>query len=158
MARARFPLASPDEALFTVKARRAVPHAFVLDELEGLGPTTKPMFGCTAVYVDDKIVLVLRDRPSPAADNGVWLATTHEHHASLRAELPSLRSISVLGAGVTGWQLLPADDPGFEDAVLRACALVRARDERIGKVPKPRSPRAAAARGRAGPPRGRRSP
>lgn len=123
------------EAIFAPAARKPVPHAFVLDELASLDPVTRPMFGCTAVYVEDKIVLILRDKPAPSSDNGVWLATTEEHHASLRAEFPNMQSISVLGAGVTGWQMLPADAPDFEEAALRACELVRARDPRIGKVP-----------------------
>ena len=40
------------------------------------------MFGCLAVYVQDKRVLILRDKREGAADNGVWLATTEEHHQS----------------------------------------------------------------------------
>jgi hypothetical protein len=106
------------------------------------------MFGCLAVYVDDKIVLVLRDKPGSAEDNGVWLATTKEHHASLRAHFPSMRSIRVLGREVTGWQVLPAAAPDFEAAALKACEMILAGDPRIGKVPKPRSasrPRARSA-------------
>ena len=99
------------------------------------------MFGCLAVYVEEKIVLILRDKPAPAEDNGVWIATTREHHASLRAELPVLRSIGVLGPGETGWQIVPADAPDFEESALRVTALVLAGDAPIGKVPKPRRPR-----------------
>ncbi len=93
------------------------------------------MFGCLAVYVEDKIVLILRDKPKYAADNGVWLVTTHEHHESLRCEFPNMRSIQLLGKPITGWQVLPSDAPDFEEAALRACELVLARDPRIGKVP-----------------------
>jgi hypothetical protein len=71
----------------------------------------------------------------PDSDNGVWLATTSEHHESLRRDFPQMRSIQVLGSGVTGWQVLPADEEDFEAAALRACELVLARDPRIGKVP-----------------------
>jgi len=46
-----------------------------------------------------------------------------------------MRSIQVLGKKVTGWQVLPADAPDFEEAALRACELIVARDARIGKVP-----------------------
>ncbi len=121
---------------FGMKARRPVPHAFVLEALDPLRPRTNPMFGCLAVYVGAKIVLVLRDKPG-GRDNGVWLATTHDHHESLRAEFPSMRSIGVLGGGKeTGWQLLPAEAADFEEAALRACDLVIARDPRIGKLPK----------------------
>ena len=133
---------SADEALFATTSKKRIPFDWVLTELEVLGPTTNPMFGCTAIYIDEKIVFILRERPNGAADNGVWLATTREHHASLRGELPSLRSIGVLGGGgETGWQALPADGPDFEDEVLRACAMVLQGDPRIGKIPKLKKPR-----------------
>ncbi|HTT62080.1 MAG TPA: hypothetical protein VMG35_09580 [Bryobacteraceae bacterium] len=125
---------------FAVKPRKAVPHAFVLEAVSALSPRTRPMFGCLAIYVGDKIVLILRDKPGKSGDNGVWLATTVEHHESLRREFPSMRSIRVLGKKVTGWQVLPADAPDFEEAALRACELVIARDPRIGKVPGVRRP------------------
>jgi len=126
-----------DDTLFAVKQRKPVPHEFVLDAIAPLSPTTRPMFGCLAVYVRDKIVLILRnkDKPDQTADNGVWLATTEEHHQSLRRDFPNMRSIKVLGKKVTGWQVLPADAPDFEEAALRACELVLAGDPRIGKVP-----------------------
>jgi len=133
----------PDE-LFAIRKKKPIPFEFVLEELDRLGPWTRPMFGCTAVYVEEKIMFILRDKKSDT-DNGVWVATTKEHHASLLRELPSLRSIRVLGAGVTGWQILPADSDDFEESVLRACAMVRSGDPRIGKVPgaKKKKPRRA---------------
>jgi len=126
-----------DDTLFAVKQRKPVPHPFVLDAIAPLSPTTRPMFGCLAVYVRDKIVLILRnkDKPDQTADNGVWLATTEEHHQSLRRDFPNMRSIQVLGKKVTGWQVLPADAPDFEETALHACELVIAGDPRIGKVP-----------------------
>jgi hypothetical protein len=124
-----------DDAFAAVKQRKAVPHRFVLDAIAALSPTTYPMFGCLAVYVGDKIVLILRDKRDETADNGVWLATTKDHHDSLRREFPNMRSIQVLGKGVTGWQVLPADAPDFEEAALRACERILAADPRIGKVP-----------------------
>ncbi|XYI03572.1 hypothetical protein ACMHYB_28935 [Sorangium sp. So ce1128] len=137
--RSRSGRVAPADDVFAARKRKPVPHEFVLEALAPLGPETRPMFGCVAVYVEDKIVLVLRDKPAPALDNGVWLATSAEHHAALRPEFPSMRSIEVLGSGVTGWQVLPADAPDFEEAALRACALIRAGDPRIGKVPGQRS-------------------
>lgn len=93
------------------------------------------MFGCLAVYVVDKIVLILRDKPGQTADNGVWLCTTEDHHASLRRDFPNMRSIKVFRKKVTGWQVLPVDAPDFEEAALRACDFILAKDPRIGKVP-----------------------
>ncbi len=129
-----------DDTPFALKKRKVVPHEFVLDAIAALSPQTRPMFGCLAVYVEDKIVLVLRDKGKETADNGVWLATTQEHHPSLRLEFPNMRSIQVLGKKVTGWQVLPADAPDFEAAAMRACELIVARDPRIGKVPGARAP------------------
>jgi hypothetical protein len=135
--RSRNPLSLVDGP-FRIKARKAVPHEFVLDALAPLSPTTRPMFGCLALYVERKIVVILRDKRQAASDNGVWLATTREHHESLRREFPNMRSIAVLGKGTTGWQILPADAPDFEEAALRACELILAGDPRIGKVPRAR--------------------
>ena len=130
---------------FAVKPRKPVPHEFVLDALAPLSPQTRPMFGCLAIYVEDKIVLILRDKQKPAqtADNGVWLATTEEHHESLRRDFPNMRSIQVFGKKVTGWQVLPAAAEDFEGAALHACEFVLARDPRIGKVPGSRRGRAS---------------
>jgi len=120
------------------KQRKPAPFAFVLDAIAALDPTTRPMFGCVAVYAGPKIVFILREKANGTADNGVWIATTREHHESLRREFPNMRSIGVLGKSVTGWQVLPADAPDFEEAVFRACELAVGGDPRIGKTPKRR--------------------
>jgi hypothetical protein len=134
------------------KRRKHLPHEFVLEALAPLAPVTRPMFGCLAVYVEEKIMLILRDKPSEQADNGVWIATTAQHHETLRLEFPQLRSIRVLGKATTGWQVLPAGAPEFEEAALHACELIRAGDPRIGKIPKrrikPRTPPAGPKRSR----------
>jgi len=126
------------DLLSSGKPRKKIPYEFVLDALAGLSPWTRPMFGCLAVYVGDKIVLILREKPGSSSDNGVWLATTVEHHESLKRDFPNMRSIEVLGKEVTGWQVLPANAPDFEEAAMRACELVIAGDPRIGKVPNSR--------------------
>ena len=107
--------------LHALKRRKPIPFEFVLDAISTLEPVTRHMFGCL----------------------GMWLATTVEHHESLRREFPNMRSIGVLGKKVTGWQVLPAGAPDFEEAALRACELVIAGDPRIGKVPKSKKPRKA---------------
>jgi hypothetical protein len=129
------------DAQFLAKPRKPIPHGFVLDALMAARPVTRPMFGCLAVYVEDKIVMALRDKEKNTDDNGVWLATTPEHHESLRGEFPNMRSIRLLGKNVTGWQILPADAPDFQEAALRVCELIVARDRRIGKVPGTRRPK-----------------
>jgi hypothetical protein len=132
------PFSPPDYTRLALKPRKAVPHEFVLDAIAGLSPRTRSMFGCLAVYVGEKIVLILRDKPDKTADNGVWLATTQQHHQSLRREFPNMRSIQMFGKTVTDWQVLSVDSPHFEEMSLRACELILAADHRIGKVPKTR--------------------
>jgi hypothetical protein len=124
--------------LLAGKQRKKIPYEFVLDALAEMSPRTNPMFGCLAIYVGDKIVLVLREKAGPSPDNGVWLATTIDHHESLRRDFPNMRSIEVLGNNVTGWQVLPADAPDFEETAMRVCEMILAQDPRIGKVPKAR--------------------
>ena len=118
------------------QAKKQIPFDFVLEHLEPLSPVAKPFFGCTAVYIGEKIVLILRDKSHEPESNGVWLATTCEHHQSLQRDFPSMRSIGVLGPGTTGWQFLHVNDANFEESVVRACELILSGDPRIGKVPK----------------------
>jgi hypothetical protein len=96
------------------------------------------MFGCFAVYVNDKVVLALRNRKEHEADNGVWLATRPEHHASLKEIFPSMRHIGLLGNGTSSWQNLPLVADDFEECVMNACDLILKNDPRIGSVPKPK--------------------
>ena len=127
-------------AMFSVQGRRPpkpIPHRFVLECLVSVDPYTRPMFGCTSVYIGEKIFFILREKDSYPRDNGVWIATTEENHASLKSELPCMRSISLFGETST-WQNLPSDSQNFEETVIRACELVLARDPRIGKIPNSR--------------------
>src|SRR5258708_8000540 len=98
----RNPLSLPMDDSLPLKQRKPVPHAFVLEALAPLSPYTRPMFGCLAVYVKDKIVLILRDKPTNTSDNGVWLGTTKDHHHRLRREFPDIRSSQDLVKPDTG--------------------------------------------------------
>jgi hypothetical protein len=124
---------------------------FVLEELQDsiLAPRvrTRAMFGSHAVYVDQRIVFILRQKEGPKTlrDNGVWVATQPEHNESLLHDFPALRPIELFAkrgrTGFTGWLNLPDADDSFEEAALSLCRLVIAGDPRIGKIPKSRSPR-----------------
>ena len=118
-----------------MKRISSIPFDFVLDELFPADPVTRPMFGGYAIYVKDKIVMMLRKKDTLVHDNGVWLATTFEHHESLRKELPAMRTIRLFGGKESGWQNLPEDAPDFEEEVSHACRLILKGDVRLGKVP-----------------------
>ena len=118
--------------------KNVVAFDFVLEELYSIEPTVKPMFGCHAIYVRDKIVLMLRNKETYQYDNGVWIATTRDHHTSLRKDFPAMRTIRLLGGTESEWQNLPADSDDFEAEVMKVCKLILKGDPRIGKIPKPR--------------------
>jgi len=120
--------------------------AFVVEELEDspLAPRlrTRQMFGSLAIYVDEKIVFILRRKQNPKTlrDDGIWIATMPEHNLSLKRDFPSLRPIELFArrgqAGFSGWLNLPEHEERFEEAALHACRLVIAGDSRIGRIPK----------------------
>jgi hypothetical protein len=124
---------------------KKIPFNFILDLLAPLflgegtdgGVSVKPMFGCHAIYLQDKILLAVRKKADHIDSNGVWIATRKEHHKSLKREFPSMRSIHILnnGKGETGWQMIPQDATDFEEAVIKVCTMILNKDERIGKIP-----------------------
>jgi len=113
-----------------------IPFEFVLEELDRIQPRVKPMFGCYAIYVGEKLVLILRNRNDHPDDNGVWMAALHAYHASLKKEFPCMRSVQLLGSAESVWQNIPVDEDDFEELVLKACRLILKGDVRIGKIPK----------------------
>jgi hypothetical protein len=96
------------------------------------------MFGCHAIYVSGKIVLILRRKETNKYDNGVWLATALEHHDSLKKILPCMRSIRMFGDGTSSWQNLPVAADNFEESVMTVCEMILKNDRRIGKVSTPK--------------------
>ena len=117
------------------RRRKAVPYRFVLEAIAEAAPTTRAMFGALAVYVGEKIVFILRDRLNDQQANGVWIAIPTEHQNSLRSDFPHAGLVRIMGKDISGWQLLSASAPDFEESALHACDLVIKRDHRIGKVP-----------------------
>lgn len=120
-------------------------YSFVLEELQSLlSPDrlrVRAMFGSHALYVDEKIVFMLRGKGD--RDDGVWVALSSvEHVPSLRKAFPSLRMIEMFQQKAFGdWLNLPASEDGFEEAAFDLCRLVGKRDARIGKIPKARKKR-----------------
>ena len=122
----------------TATHRKSVPHRFVLDAIAELHPTTRAMFGSLAVYVGEKIVFLLRDRPADPDANGVWLAIPVEFQQSLHADFPNAVPVRIMGKEISGWPLLAVGAHDFEASALHASELVIRRNPRIGKVPNSR--------------------
>lgn len=120
-----------------LKRKKPIPFDFVLEELAELEPRVKPMFGCYAVYVAEKIIFILREKKDKTKrDDGVWLGTYVENHKELKAIFPKMRSIELFGTHPTAWQVLSVASTDFEESVMKACEMVRQEDPRIGRTPK----------------------
>jgi hypothetical protein len=124
--------------------RRSAPYPFILEALAPLEPEVRPMFSGFAVYVGEKIVLMLRDSLKQPKDNGVWLVfseTANLADPGIRQDFPSLRLIDLLGGKIAHWRLIPADRSTFESEALHACELLLKHDLRFGRVPQSRQAR-----------------
>lgn len=99
------------------------------------------MFSGFAVYVGDRLLVMLRDHIKFPQDNGVWLVLAEgvdPADASLRRDLPSIRSIQMLGNKINHWLLIPTDSDDFEITALHACDLMLRHDPRLGRIPQSR--------------------
>jgi len=92
------------------------------------------MFGFTYVYLDDKLVLSLRQSEKQPRFNGVWLYTQSEQIESLRREFPLLPRRCFWKSGKNGWVILASTVEDFEEHAFRACELILKGDPRIGRV------------------------
>jgi hypothetical protein len=119
---------------------------FIFDHLPADELRVRPMFGAHAIYIGERIVLMVREKNSYPESNGIWVATSPEHHQSLRKEIPALHDVALLSerARKTAWQMIHTGDENFESDALYLCELIRKGDPRIGKVPKSKRKKAKA--------------
>ena len=121
------------------KPSKPIPFDFILDELFSLNPRVNPMFGCHAIYIGEKIMFIVRNKPGVHDEsNGVWIATSSEHHASLKKEFPAMRTVEILSVPgrETEWRMLHMHDDRFEGDVIKICSYIKKNDPRFGKIPK----------------------
>lgn len=129
-----------------MKIKKQIPYDFIFNELDGVDYITKPMFGCTAVYVGHKIVLILykkdkvegKKNPLPE-DVGIWVCIPDEYTQEMKKEFPQLRGVSFFENENSAWQCLPESHEDFESLALKFCRLIKKGDPRIGRIPKPKS-------------------
>jgi hypothetical protein len=101
------------------------------------------MFGCEAIYLDDRLVLVLADGDEPW--NGVIVPTERELQPEIRALWPTLEPHPILGK----WLYVSRSNEDFESVAQAVVERLRRGDSRLGTIPKPRRSR------RTGPGRGK---
>jgi hypothetical protein len=131
-------------------AKKKIPFAFALEELDTLSPMIKAMFGGFAVYIGERLVLFLYDQEKWLDFKGVSLATTPDHYRSLAREFSSTRDSEPRKIGKHPWLLIPAGTVDFEEQVLKACEMILNRDPRIGRAPEAKRLRPSKKETRAG--------
>lgn len=113
--------------------KKLMPFDFLLDYLPA-GVIVKPAIGMFYIYFDQKIIFIFRKTTKNPQHNGIWISTRHEHHESLKAEIPAITNFELDEGFDTAWLLLSDAHDDFETAAIHLCDLVTRKDHRIGKV------------------------
>jgi hypothetical protein len=111
-----------------------LPYPFVLNMLYPVRPSIKKVLGCYGLYMGNRLLLLLRDKETSPEYNGVLVGTTPEFYPELQQELhKSFMDIDLDGSH-NSWIFISEDLPDFEAKVQKACALIKAQDQRIGRI------------------------
>jgi len=92
----------------------------------------KAMFGCRAIYLHGRLMLVLCSGEEPW--NGLLIATDHEFHDSIRDDFDYVVQHPVLKK----WLYLPEASENFESVSSEIVEAIRIGDQRFGVEPKER--------------------
>ena len=110
-----------------------VPYDFVLRYLYPVRPKIRKMLGGYALFHGGKILLLLRETESHPEFNGVFVATQPQYFEVLGKEIyASNMDVDIDGYPHT-YLFLSEDLDEFDAVVKKACELIKAGDERIGK-------------------------
>ncbi|MDB4904839.1 MAG: hypothetical protein JWQ63_4120 [Mucilaginibacter sp.] len=113
---------------------KSIPFDFVFDYLP-TGITVKKMFGMHYIYLGKRIMLILRRRDNESDLNGIWVATSKEHHQSLKNDIQELGAFFINGDERHGnWLLIQDNSEDFENAAIKVCELISHYDTRIGNL------------------------
>jgi hypothetical protein len=109
------------------------PFDFVFDYLP-TGIIVKKMFGMHYIYLGKRIMVILRRQDKQPELNGIWVATSKEHHESLKNHIHELGPFFINNDERHGsWLFLKDDAEDFEGAAIKVCELISHGDARIGK-------------------------
>jgi len=92
----------------------------------------KPMFGCLAIYLHGRLMIVLASGEEPW--NGLLIPTEHQFHDAIVKEFQEVVQHSVLKK----WLYLPEATEDFETVASDLVEAVRMNDQRFGVEPKER--------------------
>lgn len=94
----------------------------------------KRMFGCLAIYLHGRMVLLMAEGEEPW--NGLLMPTEHEFHGPIMNEFKDIVQHPVLKK----WLYLPENTEDFESAASDIVHAIEMDDPRFGIEPKERKP------------------
>jgi hypothetical protein len=117
----------------TKKKPKTHPLLWVVESLmEEPSYLQKTMFGCLAIYLHGRLMLVLASGEEPW--NGLLIPTEHQFHDAIVKEFNDVAQHSVLKK----WLYLPEATEDFETVASDIIDAIRMNDERFGVEPKER--------------------
>jgi hypothetical protein len=115
------------------KKKKQNPLLWVVDSImEEPSYIDRAWFGCRAIYLHGRLMLVLCSGEEPW--NGLLIATEHELHDSIQQEFGNVVQHPVLKK----WLYLPENSEDFEGVSSGIVEAVRTGDQRFGVEPKER--------------------
>jgi hypothetical protein len=109
------------------------PFLWVVDAImEEPSYIDKAMFGCRAIYLHGRLVLLLTSGAEPW--NGLLIPTDHQFHESIKQDFPSVIQHPVLKK----WLYLPEAFEDFETVASDIVGTIRTGDHRFGVEPRER--------------------
>jgi hypothetical protein len=116
---------------------KPMPYDFILDYLpEHI--VVKQNFGMFYIYLNKKMMLILRRAASNQDMNGIWVTSSKQHHRSLQEDVPALGDFVLDNGEVhdSDWRFLKDGHEDFEESAIKLCELISHGDKRIGKETK----------------------
>lgn len=115
------------------KIKKQHPLLWVVEPLmEEPSYLEKSMFGCLAIYLHGRLMLVLASGEEPW--DGLLIPTEHQFHDAIQKEFRDVVQHSVLKK----WLYLPEATEDFETVASDIVEAVRMNDQRFGVEPKER--------------------
>jgi hypothetical protein len=115
------------------KKKKQHPLLWVVESLmEEPSYLEKPMFGCLAIYLHGRLMLVLASGEEPW--DGLLIPTEHQFHDAILKEFRDVVQHSVLKK----WLYLPEATEDFESVASDIVEAVRMNDPRFGVEPQER--------------------
>jgi len=110
-----------------------IPYDFVLQWLYPVRVEVKKRLNGYFLYHNGRLLMFLRDAEDFPEFNGIFIATQPQYFDSLSNDVHRSRMEFDLDSTKDSWIFISEDLEDFEAKVQKACDLIKANDERMGR-------------------------